>query len=98
MCMGRIPIFNTQLEKAREATDAANIRAAYAEAVAEALTSDDHTAEIDTSNAMQCGDWNKTEAGTKIGSVDIKDISKTKGTVETVKIAANGTVTIAPKA
>ena len=33
-----IPIFTAQLEKAREATDAANIRSAYAEVMAEALT------------------------------------------------------------
>ena len=33
-----IPIFTAQLEKAREATDAANIRAAYAELSADALT------------------------------------------------------------
>ena len=33
-----IPIFNTQLEKAREAVDAANIRAAYAEVMTSALT------------------------------------------------------------
>ena len=33
-----IPIFTTQLEKAREATDAANLRAAYAECSAAALT------------------------------------------------------------
>ena len=33
-----IPIFTNQLEKAREATDAANIRSAYAEVVAEALS------------------------------------------------------------
>lgn len=33
-----IPIFTSQLEKAREATDAANIRAAYAELSADALT------------------------------------------------------------
>ena len=32
-----IPIFVTQLEKAREATDAANLRAAYAEAMAYAI-------------------------------------------------------------
>lgn len=32
-----IPIFTSQLEKAREATDAANIRAAYAEVAADAL-------------------------------------------------------------
>ena len=35
-----IPIFTSQLEKAREATDAANIRSAYAEVMAEALTQD----------------------------------------------------------
>ena len=33
-----IPVFTTQLEKSREATDASNIRAAYAEVMAEALT------------------------------------------------------------
>ena len=33
-----IPIFTSQLEKSREATDAANIRAAYAEIMAEAIT------------------------------------------------------------
>ena len=32
-----IPIFTSQLEKAREATDAADIRAAYAEVAADAL-------------------------------------------------------------
>ena len=38
-----IPIFNSQLEKSREATDLANIRAAYAECSAEALTADTAT-------------------------------------------------------
>lgn len=33
-----IPIFTSQLEKAREATDAANLRAAYAEVMAASLT------------------------------------------------------------
>lgn len=33
-----IPIFSSQLEKAREATDAANLRAAYAEVMANAIT------------------------------------------------------------
>lgn len=41
-----IPIFTTQLEKAREATDEANIRALYAETVAAVLTEDE---EADTS-------------------------------------------------
>ncbi len=33
-----IPVFNAQLEKSREATDLANLRSAYAEAVATYLT------------------------------------------------------------
>ena len=35
-----IPIFSAQLEKAREATDLANIRAAYAEVMTAGLTED----------------------------------------------------------
>ena len=35
-----IPIFTSQLEKSREAVDAANIRAAYAEIMADVLTGD----------------------------------------------------------
>ena len=35
-----IPIFSSQLEKSREATDLANVRAAYAEIMAEANTGD----------------------------------------------------------
>ena len=36
-----IPIFSSQLEKSREATDLANVRAAYAEVIA-AANSEDH--------------------------------------------------------
>ncbi len=36
----QIPIFSSQLEKSREAVDAANIRAAYAEVKSEAITND----------------------------------------------------------
>ena len=35
-----IPIFSTQMEKAREAVDAANLRAAYAEVMSDVLTGD----------------------------------------------------------
>lgn len=44
-----IPVFSSQLEKAREATDLANIRAAYAEVMAAVITKDDN---IDTSNQI----------------------------------------------
>lgn len=38
-----IPIFTAQLEKAREATDEANLRALYAEAASALLTEDTST-------------------------------------------------------
>lgn len=39
-----IPIFSTQLEKSREATDLANVRAAYAEVMSSAILEDDSVA------------------------------------------------------
>ena len=41
-----IPVFTTQLEKSREGTDAANIRSAYAEVIAEALGQNGTDAEV----------------------------------------------------
>ena len=42
-----IPIFNSQLEKSRESTDLANIRAAYAEVMAETSSDGlDHKSEL----------------------------------------------------
>lgn len=53
-----IPIFTSQLEKSKEATDLANIRAAYAEAASEAITtakpaSGDWKVEKETASNMQ---------------------------------------------
>ena len=42
-----IPIFSAQLEKSREATDEANLRAAYAEATADLLTGQVDGSDID---------------------------------------------------
>ena len=47
-----IPIFTSQLEKSRESTDASNIRAAYAELIANALL-DDQTAVSTTVKYVQ---------------------------------------------
>lgn len=47
-----IPIFTAQLEKSREATDAANLRSAYAEAMAAALD-DPTTTSIPTATVDQ---------------------------------------------
>jgi type IV pilus assembly protein PilA len=51
-----IPIFTSQLEKAREATDAANIRAAYAEISANVLTDDGDTTKTVTLTQTDA-DW-----------------------------------------
>lgn len=94
-----IPIFTGQLEKARQATDAANIRAAYAEAAVKSLENDGTAQSVDTQAVMQSATWDDTVYGTTyIGNLKITDITKTKGTAETVTMNANGTVTIAPKA
>ncbi len=53
-----IPIFTAQLEKAREATDAANLRSAYAEAMAEAVTNESPTIPTATVTQKQTvADW-----------------------------------------
>ena len=54
-----IPVFTSQLEKAREATDAANIRSAYAEIMAAALSADDGTVPdpITIKLKQQQNDW-----------------------------------------
>lgn len=49
-----IPVFTSQLEKAREATDAANLRAAKAVAVAQYLTGE-YTVDGTTSTTMPTG-------------------------------------------
>ena len=48
-----IPVFTAQLEKARESTDAANIRASYAEAMAAYITDDQNTASGSTFTIKQ---------------------------------------------
>ena len=93
-----IPTFTAQLEKAREATDAANIRAAYAEAMVNSLTNGG-SASVDTEKMIQ------TKAGfemtlpeylTKAATKDEFE-STVKDDVYTVTVAADGTVTIALK-
>lgn len=51
-----IPVFTTQLEKAREATDLANIRSAYAEAMTEYITNPT-TVSKEASIKQKDADW-----------------------------------------
>lgn len=90
-----IPIFTSQLEKAREATDAANLRAAYAEILADAITNEDTSKTIEVDVAQTVAGWT---TGTDISFADNFEVepttasAKTKWTVAAVK-DANGYIT-----
>lgn len=105
-----IPIFNAQLENSREATDAANLRSAYAEVSAAALSNDKSNQNGVTIN--QAGDeWSKqvkltqqqdgwqntslTENDNTIGTKKVSDITATAGATLTVSCKKNGEITIA---
>lgn len=71
-----IPIFTSQLEKSREATDMANIRAAYAEVMAEA-TSDglDHKSEPIVLR-QQIDDWQNESGKRSLHSIATQIVGK----------------------
>lgn len=81
-----IPIFTSQLEKAREAVDLANIRAGYAEVMTAALTEDKPTATTNTKNTVIYNDENKTYSYT----VDLKQ--KKNGWQTSVTDVSIGTI------
>lgn len=83
-----IPVFTSQLEKAREATDAANIRAAYAQASVEVLDS-----EKDVTYKVNCV---QTTAGFahvtgKVGEVDLTGVAAKNDAPVYVTVKADGT-------
>ena len=55
-----IPVFTAQLEKAREGVDAANIRAAYAECMADAITGDAKAAGYSVTLKQEVTGWKNT--------------------------------------
>lgn len=56
-----IPIFSAQLEKSREATDAANIRSAYAEVSADLLSDDASTKSVTVKAKQKKDGWQGTD-------------------------------------
>lgn len=56
-----IPIFSAQLEKSREATDAANIRSAYAEVSADLISDDASTKTVTVKAKQKKEDWQGTD-------------------------------------
>lgn len=99
-----IPIFSNQLEKAREATDAANIRSAYAEVSANALTeggtvTSEYVTATQTKDKWQIADGGESDT-MKIGGQSVGNAYKTgsnKGWTISYD-ATNSKVTITPAA
>ena len=88
-----IPIFSAQLEKAKEATDMANIRSAYAEVVA-AYLGDSKNHEISVTLKSDKDDY-VSDKSAEIAGVKYEDILG-KGPTSScmVEVTENGTVTI----
>lgn len=93
-----IPVFTAQLEKSREATDMSNVRSAYAEVVAEYLTTN-AAASATVSAKQQQPNWQNTENGklaTRVNGTEsgVTFSAKTSGNSYTVAIDASGNVTV----
>lgn len=94
-----IPIFTSQLEKSREATDMANVRSAYGSVVTAYLT--DGSATSMTVSASQKNDGWENGNGTLTGmgadgtsTIDIASAGAKSGGSWEVAIDASGNVTI----
>ena len=87
-----IPTFSGAMAKANQATDAANIRAAYAEAALDALNKDG-AGSADSVAMVHTGKFDKID-GAKIGGADISNFEVTKGDKVTVSISEAGVVTV----
>lgn len=87
-----IPIFTSQLEKAREATDVANIRATYAEASAKSLENDGGSATAYSSSKMvSSGAIDKID-NNQVGSLTVTSVTKDK--YAKIDIDASGEATL----
>ena len=64
-----IPIFTSQLEKAREATDIANLRSAYAEVSADLLTNDASNMSKTVQATQTVGNWQTNNGSVNIGGI-----------------------------
>lgn len=85
-----IPIFSSQLEKAREATDAANIRAAYAAVSTDVLTDPGKT---DTQNNVTYTEGSDGKGGTY--TTTVKPVQKQKEWQSSIDKIGGQAVTVA---
>ena len=93
-----IPVFTSQLERSKEATDTANVRSAYAEVVTSYLTDESsHTMAV-AAHQGQSG-WQNSANGhltTQINGVEsVKSFpAHVKGTNYTISITKSGVVSV----
>ena len=98
-----IPIFTSQLEKAREATDQANLRSLYAECASSALTGTASSTDVTVTNAggvttatgeytlVQTADGWVDGNDVTIGGIEVKSTDIVKGATYTVTVKSDGT-------
>ena len=87
-----IPIFTAQLEKAREATDLANIRSAYAEVMAAGLTEDSANTTKTVKLTQTSAGW--TTSNPKCGNIDLSSKVTGLGDVTVTFNKTDNTVSI----
>ena len=102
-----IPVFTTQLEKSREATDIANVRSAYAQVVANYITNADSGYSMEVTAKQTQSGW-QGESGVLMTQIDGKESELEFSAVTTggkylVTISTDATtsaakVTVAPAA
>ena len=83
-----IPTFSSQLENARQATDLANIRSSYAEAMAEALSTNNTASGSEYKVQNSNGKLDKVDLSGLTGGLDGKLTSSTAVT-GTIKVTVN---------
>ena len=96
-----IPIFTSQLEKAREATDAANLRAAYATASAQVLETEKGASAGPVAMHQATGGFATDVKNSSIGGVALSGISAdsaVSGKSLYVNVSTDGKVTITESA
>ena len=76
-----IPVFTAQLEKSREATDAANIRSAYSEVIAQVLEDGTQNITATVEKKQVQDDWQSAANIKDIAGIAITDIESTGDTV-----------------
>ncbi|MEI3574111.1 MAG: prepilin-type N-terminal cleavage/methylation domain-containing protein [Oscillospiraceae bacterium] len=89
-----IPVFASQLEKAREATDLANVRSAYAQVSTEALLGDSE-ATVTVNLKQKQADWQSVDPVNIGGIVHSKSQGDTKNWIGVA--APNGTCVVSYK-